>query len=433
MYSFVRSRKFDKVRLHANTPSAGRAVSEEWQKSGRVEECLRHHKKYKMKATYLFTVLATLVCEWCSATSLLETIKHDLQIVNKDNFNTVINKFRNEKVFTVLFFKKSNQDIKKVIENYNQVSKKFKGIITMCIIDCDLNMSICNNELSHYILNYNTNNNYHILIYPINPMPKFLFNEEINENNIKKYTYLIPSKIDIIKENKDFHIFISKYENIPKVLIFSNKNKPNYILNALSNHFNKKLLFCFINNNITDLVIKYNINLFPSLLIFKKNKIIDIYKGKFNFLDIFDWLNIHSETFVFGGGFDISPDKNIEKPWKFQLVPKFTKLSYGDICFKKADKGLCLIYLKEGDKLEKFEVDMLLSLKEKFKPHIDGRVAEKKTDAVTSFPRSGKKTDAVTSFPRSGKKTDAVTSFPRSRKKTDAVTSFPRSGKKTDA
>ncbi|SCP04379.1 conserved Plasmodium protein, unknown function [Plasmodium ovale] len=326
-----------------------------------------------MKATYLFTVLATLVCEWCSATSLLETIKHDLQIVNKDNFNTVINKFRNEKVFTVLFFKKSNQDIKKVIENYNQVSKKFKGIITMCIIDCDLNMSICNNELSHYILNYNTNNNYHILIYPINPMPKFLFNEEINENNIKKYTYLIPSKIDIIKENKDFHIFISKYENIPKVLIFSNKNKPNYILNALSNHFNKKLLFCFINNNITDLVIKYNINLFPSLLIFKKNKIIDIYKGKFNFLDIFDWLNIHSETFVFGGGFDISPDKNIEKPWKFQLVPKFTKLSYGDICFKKADKGLCLIYLKEGDKLEKFEVDMLLSLKEKFKPHIDGR------------------------------------------------------------
>ncbi|SBT34821.1 hypothetical protein, conserved in Apicomplexan species [Plasmodium ovale wallikeri] len=338
-----------------------------------------------MKATYLFTVLATLVCEWCSGASLLETIKHDLQIVNKDNFNTVINKFRNEKVFTVLFFKKTNQDIKKVIENYNEVANKFKGIITMCIIDCDLNMTTCENELSHYVSNYSTNNNYHILIYPINPMPKFIFNEEINENNIKKYTYLIPSKIDIIKENKDFHIFISKYENIPKVLIFSHKNKPNYILNALSNHFNKKLIFCFINNNITELVNKYNVKLFPTLLILKKNKILDIYKGKFNFLNIFDWLNIHSETFVFGGGFDISPDKNVEKPWKFQLVPKFTKLSHGDICFKKADKGLCLIYLKEGDQLEKIEVDMLLSLKEKFKPHIDGRYMWMDISTETNF------------------------------------------------
>ncbi|SBS85092.1 conserved protein, unknown function [Plasmodium malariae] len=307
------------------------------------------------------------------AASLLESIKHDLQIVNNQNFNTVVNKFRNEKVFAVLFFKKSNKNITKVIKNYNDVASKFKGILTLCIADCDANGSLCESELSLYVPDYKNSNTHHFLIYPINPMPKFLFNEDITESNIKKYTYLIPSKIDIIKDTKDFNVFISKHENMPKVLIFSNKKKPNYILNALSNSFNKKLMFCYINNELDELVKKYNVKTFPSILILKKNKVVDTYKGKLSYINMFDWLNVHSETFVLGGGFDISPDKTVSKPWKFALVPKVTKMSHGDICFKKADKGLCLIYLKEGDKLDKTEIDMLLSLKEKFKPHIDGR------------------------------------------------------------
>ncbi|CRG99920.1 conserved protein, unknown function [Plasmodium relictum] len=324
-----------------------------------------------MKVYFLF-FLSLFFCNTFNA-SLLESIKHDLQIINNENFNTVVNKFRNEKVFVILFFKNANKNIKNVIKEYNDVATKYKGIITFCIADCDINSSMCENELSLYVPDYKNSNTHHFLVYPINPMPKFLFNEEVTESNIKKYTYLIPSKIEIIKDEKDFNVFISKHENIPKVLIFSNKKKPNYILNALSNSFNKKLMFCYINSEMQELVNKYNIKNFPSIIILKKNKVIDTYKGKHNYINMFDWLNVHSETFVLGGGFDISPDKANEKPWKFELIPQFTKLSHGDICFKKADKGLCLIYLKEGDKLEKSEIDMLLSLKEKFKPHIDGR------------------------------------------------------------
>ncbi|KJP86825.1 hypothetical protein AK88_03532 [Plasmodium fragile] len=321
----------------------------------------------------ILVLLVLFLYKTCNAVSLLESIKHDLQIVNNHNFNTVVNKFRSEKVFSVLFFKKTNKNIKDVIKSYNDVASKFKGIFTLCIADCDENANLCENELSLYVPDYKSTNNHHVLMYPINPMPKFLFNEEMNEANLKKYTYLIPSKIDVIKDEKDFNVFLSKHENMPKVLVFSNKKKPNYVLNALSNSFNKKLMFCYINNELNDLVQKYNIKTFPTILILKKGKLVDTYKGKPNFISMFDWLNVHSETFVLGGGFDISPDKTVDKPWKFELVPKFTKMSHGDICFKKADKGLCLIYLKEGDKLEKTEIDMLLSLKEKFKPHIDGR------------------------------------------------------------
>ncbi|SOV77904.1 conserved protein, unknown function [Plasmodium sp. gorilla clade G3] len=329
--------------------------------------------KTNIVSSFISFIILLLFCKAYNTSSLLETIKHDLQIVNNSNFNTVVNKFRNEKVFAVLFFKKSNKNIKNIIKNYNDVASKFKGILTLCVVDCDENASLCENELSLYVPDYKNSNTHHFLIYPINPMPKFVFNDEITESNIKKYTYLIPSKIDIIKDTQSFNVFLSKHENMPKVLIFSNKKKPNYVLNALSNSFNKKLMFAYINNENEELVTKYNVKNLPTILLLKKNKVVDTYKGKQNYINIFDWLNVYSETFVLGGGFDISPDKTNEKPWKFELIPKFTKLSHGDICFKKADKGLCLIYLKEGEKLEKSEIDMLLSLKEKFKPHIDGR------------------------------------------------------------
>ncbi|CAD2103475.1 hypothetical protein YYG_01670 [Plasmodium vinckei petteri] len=326
-----------------------------------------------MTKLYLLFLFAIQFCSSFVNSSILESIKHNLQIVNNHNFNTVINKFRNEKVFFILFFKNSNKDIKNVIKNYDAVAEKFKGIMTLCAIDCDENSRLCEDELSLYVPDHKTSNTHHLLVYPINPMPKFEFKDEINEANVKKYTYLIPSKIDVIKETKDFNIFLSKHENMPKVLIFSNKKKPNYVLNALSNSFNKKLLFCYINNELDELVKKYNIKDFPSIIMLKKNKVVDTYKGKNNFINMFDWLNIHSETFVMGGGFDISPGKTNYKPWKFEAVPKFTKLSHGDICFKQTDKGLCVIYLKEGDKLDKSEEEMLITLKEKFKPQMSGR------------------------------------------------------------
>ncbi|VWU52811.1 conserved protein, unknown function [Hepatocystis sp. ex Piliocolobus tephrosceles] len=326
----------------------------------------------------LFSIIVSLfllvIC--CSTKDVLDSIKHDLQIINSYNFNTVINNFRNEKIFFVLFFKKTNNNIKKTIEQYNTTASDFKGIITFCVIDCDTsnNHSICENELSHYVPNYKKETDkHHILVYPINPMPQFLFNDDINVSNVKKYTYLIPSKIQMINDYNDVTQLLAKHENMPKVLIFSQKKKPNYVLNALSMGFNKKLLFGFVNNKQTEIVQKYKIKNIPSIIIIKNDKIIDTYKGKLTYMDMFDWLNIHSETFVMGGGFDTVTNKTVEKPWKFELVPKLTKLSYGDICFKKSDKGLCFIYLKEGDKLDKTETNMLLILKEKFKPNIDGR------------------------------------------------------------
>lgn len=324
----------------------------------------------KLKLSLLFFVL--LLFKW-STGSILENTKHDLQIVNNNNFNVIVNKFRNEKIFFILFFKNSHKNIKKVIGQYSEIATKLKGIVTFCSIDCDSNSKLCESELSLTVPDFKDNNTHVLLVYPILPMPKFIFSEELTETNVKKYLHLIPSKIEIIKDEKDFNVFTSKHENVPKVFIFSNKKKPNYVLNALSNSFHKKLLFCYINSEIEPLVKKYNVTNFPQISIYKKNKIVDTFKGNLAYLDLFDWINVHAETFVFGGGYDTSPDKTDEKPWKFELVPKLTKLSYGDICFKKADKGLCLIYLKEGDKLEKEEINMLISLKEKFKPHIDGR------------------------------------------------------------
>lgn len=54
------------------------------------------------------------------------------------------------------------------------------------------------------------------------------------------------------------------------------------------------------------------------------------YTGKFNFQDIFDFLNIYSEQFVAGGG--SSADGPGDKPWLNEAVPELMEKSSTDVC-----------------------------------------------------------------------------------------------------
>lgn len=52
-----------------------------------------------------------------------------------------------------------------------------------------------------------------------------------------------------------------------------------------------------------DAVKKFRVSSFPHLVVVRKDKKNEVYKGEFEFQKLFDWLNIFSETFVMGGGF----------------------------------------------------------------------------------------------------------------------------------
>lgn len=83
-----------------------------------------------------------------------------------------------------------------------------------------------------------------------------------------------------------------------------------------------KLAFVLLNNAaFPEAVKKYKVTSFPHLVVVRKDKKDEIYKGAFEFQKLFDWLNVFSETFVMGGGFsDAAPPAEFDpelQPWYF--------------------------------------------------------------------------------------------------------------------
>ena len=92
-------------------------------------------------------------------------------------------------------------------------------------------------------------------------------------------------------------------------------------------------MFGIIRHDDQDLVDRYNINKFPKILVVKATeKKPKVYNGEIKFQNIFDFLNIYSETFVPGGG--SSQDSAATKSWLTEIVPEMNYKSAADICIK---------------------------------------------------------------------------------------------------
>jgi len=55
------------------------------------------------------------------------------------------------------------------------------------------------------------------------------------------------------------------------------------------------------------------------------------FKGKYEFSELFEFLNIYSEVFVPGGG--SSHESHATKQWMTESLPEITSKSGNDICF----------------------------------------------------------------------------------------------------
>jgi hypothetical protein len=86
---------------------------------------------------------------------------------------------------------------------------------------------------------------------------------------------------------------------------------------------------------------------YPQFFLLKNNEKPNKYDGaSFSYQDLFDFINVYSETFVFGGD-EEAVESAATKPWLNEKLPHLTKDSGNDICFKK-DGTLCVIYVHTG-------------------------------------------------------------------------------------
>jgi len=108
------------------------------------------------------------------------------------------------------------------------------------------------------------------------------------------------------------------------------------------------------------LIKKYRVKKFPTLLIkkTKDQKPIFYDSDDYSYSEIFKFINVYSETFIFPGDEEVK-DVKASKPWLQEKVPELTGQSANDICLKK-DGALCVIYAaKDNASKEQAVLDML--------------------------------------------------------------------------
>ncbi len=115
------------------------------------------------------------------------------------------------------------------------------------------------------------------------------------------------------------------------------------------------------------LIKRYRVTDFPKIVIIKATERKPIpYKGQMKYHNIFEFLNIYSETFVAGGGSSV--DSPATKSWLNEVVPELNDKSYQDICFS-LKKTLCVIYLST-DQVPDEHIDVLKVMNSKYDPKL---------------------------------------------------------------
>ena len=101
---------------------------------------------------------------------------------------------------------------------------------------------------------------------------------------------------------------------------------------------------------------RYRVTEFPKIIIIKATERKPIpFKGAMKYHNIFEFLNIYSETFVAGGGSSV--DSPATKSWLNEVVPELNDKSNMDICLG-LKKTLCVIYLTT-DQVPDEHIDVL--------------------------------------------------------------------------
>jgi len=106
---------------------------------------------------------------------------------------------------------------------------------------------------------------------------------------------------------------------------------------------NKKFFLGIVKKEETELWEKYGVKKAPQIAVIKPSeKKPFTFRGEMKYSQLFDFLNVHVETFVPGG--DMLDN---EKPWTREIFPELFSKSAADICYG-IDGALCAIYMTEN-------------------------------------------------------------------------------------
>lgn len=230
----------------------------------------------------------------------------------------------------VLCFKNSNKNIKEVVEMWKVLAEKTYGIFKIGSIDCDKEEELCEE-------------------FSVRDTPSILFfHEAEDEHEIykgeKKWEKIfqfgsnkMQSFVRIVNTD-NYGDFITSFQSNHKVILFTSKKVTPPLLKALSKHYQGKLYFGEVRQSEKELIQRYSITAFPSILVVSdaENYKGIPYEGGMNRDSIEKFLN----KFAY---------ETIKQEAKSSGVKEFTEETYKKECNHNDSKGICVIKIVNED------------------------------------------------------------------------------------
>jgi len=285
--------------------------------------------------------------------------------LNPKNFETQITQTRAKNTVSFIhFYKKTDGKSMEYKREIEKMSLDYDGMFKIAAIDCGEFQELCQKQ--------EVNEFPFFKIYPPLPAPTFPYEQDINAKTIISALgrFVDNKTVDVHSNNVDS--FVSDDSNLPKVLLFTDKAGVPLIYKVLAVQFDKKMKFGVVRNTESSIVSKYKIKAYPKIIVLpvgaKKH---ETYEGQNKFKNIFDFINIYSETF-FKVGEDktrASEETKADKPWLNEKFPEINLQSGNDICFK-VESILCVILVNNGKPDQKLS-NIMSELQNFLSPKID--------------------------------------------------------------
>ncbi|CAG9314787.1 unnamed protein product [Blepharisma stoltei] len=274
-------------------------------------------------------VFLSLIC--LSQAVLYDYSSTSVHILTSQNFDKQVTRRRDKWVSVIHFYKEKDSRSKIQAEEFNHFADEWQGVFIVGVVNCDTHYELCEAQDIREVPA--------IKVYPPFPAPVGVYEGEVTSKAISAYAAkFIPSYV-IELSNENYQTFLEDKPAVPKVLLFTEKSSVPTLYKALSVAFESKMFFGIVRQEDTEAIKKFKIKQFPKILLYKT---VDAktteYKGEIKYRSIFEWLNVHSETFVHGG----TEESSSTKSWIVEALPQLHRLSADDICYKQ--EVLCGIF-----------------------------------------------------------------------------------------
>jgi len=268
-------------------------------------------------------------------TTLYDASKSTVYLLTKDNFDKQVTKHRNKQVSIVHYYKHDDEASKDFAFEFDKFAHDMQGVFKIGAVDCYKEWELCDKE--------KITKSPVVRIYPPNPVPAYDHEGELSAKAITNSAAKFVGNKVIQVNGTNIHKFIHDTPSVPKCLLFTDKPIVPLLYKALSVAFDQKVFLGIVKKEETELFEKYGVKKTPQIAIIKPTEKKPIpYKGEMNYKDLFDFLNIYTETFVPGG--DMLDN---EKPWTREIFPELYSKSAADICYG-IDGAMCAIYMTDG-------------------------------------------------------------------------------------